>query len=39
MKSKNNVGPRTDPCGTPWAIMCVLESHALILTNCLRSVR
>ena len=39
VKRENNVGPRTDPCGTPWVIMCVLESHPLILTNCLSSVR
>ena len=39
VKSENNVGPRTDPCGTPWVIMCVSESHLLILTNCLRSVK
>ena len=39
MKSENNVGPRTDPCGTPLVIMSVSESHPLILTNCLRSVR
>ena len=39
MKSENSVGPRTDPCGTPWVIMCISESHPLILTNCLRSVR
>ena len=39
MKSKNNVGPRTDPCVTPRVIMCISESHLLILTNCLRTVR
>ena len=39
MKRANNVGPRTDPCGTPCDMNCVSESDPLILTesNCLRS--
>ena len=38
-RDHNNVGPRTDLCGTHWAIVSVSESHPLILTNCLRFVR
>lgn len=34
MKSENSVGPRTDPCGTPWVILCISASFTAGYCHC-----
>ena len=39
IKIKNRIGPKMDPCGTPWVTDFKSESVSLIQTYCLRSDR
>ena len=39
MYKMNNLGPSTEPCGTPHATPRVLDEEAHIFTNCFRSLK
>ena len=38
-KRENNMGPRTDPCGTPWVTGTSDDSVSLMMTDCVQPER